>query len=46
MLKLIMFLVTLSVTLNESFYNSNNISIIEETKWGWGGAENLINWPE
>ena len=46
MLKIIIYLITLSITLNKSFYNVNNITILQQTEWGWGGTENLINWPE
>ena len=31
-------------------YNTNNISSINtnftEPEWGWGGVENLVNWPQ
>lgn len=29
----------------DNINNIDNIDNIYNIKWGWGGAENLVNWP-
>jgi hypothetical protein len=30
----------------DSFNSTKNASFYTKSDWGWGGAENLVNWPE
>jgi len=43
------FLFTLAAGVNETIRHNITANLIEENqevKWGWGGTENLVNWPE
>lgn len=49
-IRLTLLTITLSIIEIIDSYVANNISAsnitFTEPKWGWGGAENLVNWPE